>query len=126
MYWECRHGSKVFFNYPPYGKLIRHFCRQYGGRTTNRKIYPIIVKRPKGILENESPSCPICGKLFKCYKNLKDHIQNLGKLDQLHQAFFENNMSFEQGDQWKEQERIDKDKKYTKPKFGRINIKKTK
>ncbi|MFW9824580.1 MAG: hypothetical protein ACFFE4_16675 [Candidatus Thorarchaeota archaeon] len=126
LYWECRHGSKVFFNYPPYGKLIRHFCRQYKGDITNRKIYPIIVKPPKGLLEDESLSCPICGKLFKSFKNLKDHIQNLGKLDQSHQAFSKNNMSFGLVNGWKEQESLDQDKEYKKPKFGRINIKKTK
>jgi hypothetical protein len=84
------------------------------------------VKRPKGLLEDESLSCPVCGKLFRSLKNLKDHMQNLGKLDQLHQAFSENNMSFELINRWKEQQSSDQDKEYTKPKFGRINIKKTK
>jgi hypothetical protein len=84
------------------------------------------VKSPKGLLEKESPSCPICGKLFKSLKNLDDHIQNLRKLDLVHQAFSEDKMSFEIGDQWKKQGTTDQDQKHIKPKFGRIIIKKKK
>jgi len=62
LYWECGHGSKKIFNYPPYRKLIRHFCRQDKTGINNRKRFPVIVKSTKGLLENESPSCPICGK----------------------------------------------------------------
>ena len=84
------------------------------------------MKNPKSLLGNESPNCPVCGKLFKSLKNLYDHLQNLGKLDLLHQAFYEDKMNFEIGDQEKNQEKLDKNKLYNKPKFGRINIKKKK
>ena len=81
LYWECTHGSKVFFEYPPYGKLVRHFCRHRKGAFNVRKIPQIIVKKPKGLLENQSPSCPICGKLFKNINSLEDHLENLKKSD---------------------------------------------
>ncbi|MHA2132040.1 MAG: hypothetical protein ACW99L_18885, partial [Promethearchaeota archaeon] len=79
LYWECRHGSKVFFNYPPYGKLIRHYCRHRIGTSKQMKNFRVIVKKPKGLLENSSPSCPVCGKLFSTIQNLNDHINNLKK-----------------------------------------------
>ncbi|MFW9881251.1 MAG: hypothetical protein ACFFG0_49940, partial [Candidatus Thorarchaeota archaeon] len=95
LYWECRHGSRVFFNYPPYGKLVRHFCRQVTGVTRIKKKFPVIVKIPIGLLKKESPSCPVCGKLFKNLKNLNDHINNLKKLDRLHKDFDKNKLDFD-------------------------------
>jgi hypothetical protein len=38
LYWECRHGCKIFFNYPPYGKLIQHRCRRYTGTQLQLKL----------------------------------------------------------------------------------------
>jgi len=126
LYWECRHGSKVFFNYPPYGKLIRHFCRHTTGKLKVKTDFPVIVKIPKGLLEKESPSCPACGKLFKNLKNLNDHINNLKKQDGLHQDFDKNKLNFELGYPEKSQANSDKYKLYSKSKFGKINIKKKK
>ena len=51
LYWECTHGSKIFFDYPPYGKLRRHYCRNLDGISHKRKIFPVVVKKPKGLLE---------------------------------------------------------------------------
>ncbi|MFX1376488.1 MAG: hypothetical protein ACFFA0_11815 [Promethearchaeota archaeon] len=126
LYWECRHGSKVFFNYPPYGKLIRHFCRRAPGKLNIKRNFPVVVKVPKGLLEQESPSCPICGKLFKNQKNLNDHINNLKKQDKLHQNFDENTLNFGLGHREKNRENSNKEKLYFKPKFGRINVKRKK
>jgi len=123
LYWECRHGSKIFFNYPPYGKLIRHYCRQSKGNLQRKTKFPVIVKSPKGLLENESPSCPMCGKLFKNLESLNDHLNNLKNQDALHENFNNNKLTIEIGNQGKIS---DKYKVYYKPKFGKINIKKKK
>jgi len=94
LYWECTHGS------------------------------PIVVKIPKGLLENGSPSCPVCGKLFKNDKDLNNHLETLRKDDKPHKTFFKNKFIF-QNDSWNSnQKNIDQIKLYDKPKFGRINIKK--
>ena len=124
LYWECRHGSKVFFNYPPYGKLIRHYCRYQGGQA--RRKFPIVVKGPRSLLEFESPSCPACGKLFKNAKNLNDHIRILKKSDNIHKSFFKNKLDFNKDYGEKGQGNSDKDEFYIKPRFGRINLKKKK
>ena len=93
--WECTHGSKVFFKYPPYGKLVRHICRQRIGSFTVKNVTPVIVKKPKGLLENRYLSCPICGNLFKNASNLDNHLENLGKIDIYHTLFLMNRISFE-------------------------------
>ncbi len=124
LYWECRHGSKLFFNYPPYGKLIRHFCRHQSGKIMRK--FPVIVKSPKGLLEFESPSCPVCGKLFKTVKNRDEHIKNLKNDDEVHKNFYENKIRFKRDYGEKEQGSKDRSDSYVKPRFGRINIKKKK
>jgi hypothetical protein len=95
LYWECTHGSKVFFEYPPYGKLIRHICRgPVENRYKNTK-YEITIKIPKGLLEKRSPSCPVCGKLFKSKKDLNNHLKTLRKEENLHKEFYVNELVFE-------------------------------
>ncbi|MFX1574642.1 MAG: hypothetical protein ACFFB0_18040 [Promethearchaeota archaeon] len=126
LYWECRHGSKVFFNYPPYGKLVRHLCRQKKGVLNIKKQYKIIVKTPQGLLGKESPSCPVCGKLFKSDINLKDHLKNSKNNDDLHKAFLHSELIFEEENREINIKNSDKIKVYNKPKFGRINITKRK
>lgn len=126
LYWECTHGSKVFFEYPPYGKLVRHFCRRRKGAFNVRKKSQIIVKKPKGLLENQSPSCPICGKLFKNLDNLEDHLENLKKSDIYHKLFIENRISFEEENNEYMQKGSEQIRTYNKPKFGKINVKREK
>ncbi|MFX1411479.1 MAG: hypothetical protein ACFFA6_14100 [Promethearchaeota archaeon] len=123
LYWECTHGSKVFFEYPPYGKLVRHFCRRHLGRFNKRRNFPIVIKIPKGLLENSSPNCPICGKLFKCEKDLNNHLEALKRDDKPHKIFYENSFLFENSIR-NNLGKNDQDKVYDQPKFGRINIKK--
>ncbi|MBA7695892.1 hypothetical protein ES703_104532 [subsurface metagenome] len=126
LFWECTHGSKVFFEYPPYGKLVRHFCRYHKGAFNVKKKFQIIVKKPKGLLDYQSPSCPVCGKLFKNISSLEDHLEILKKNDIYHKLFFDNKISFED----KFVENIHKNSDQTKlleqPEFGKINIKKEK
>ncbi len=115
LYWECTHGSKLFFNYPPYGKLIRHNCRgiDYKNR---KKSYNVIVKTPSKNLINPSPSCPVCGKLFKFEDDILIHLKELKKNDEIHRNFFESKKKYQD-------EELEKKNVFNVPKFGRITIK---
>lgn len=121
LYWECTHGSKIFFEYPPYGKLIRHFCRQSTTKNQRSDKYQVIIKRPIGLLENARASCPVCGKLFENEMYLKDHIDQMKKNDDTHKSFLEDQYLFENNF-------ISVNKKESKnfPKFGQIILKKGK
>ena len=121
LYWECRHGSKVFFNYPPYGKLIRHYCRHHIGVSKQKKTFRVNVKTPKGLLENSSPSCPVCGKLFREAQSLKYHLENSKNNDLHHKLFLEN--KFEEEYNHKLKKKSDHDKRDSILKFGKINLK---
>ena len=116
LYWECTHGSKIFFEYPPYGKLQRHYCRNLNGISHKRKIFPVVVKKPKGLLENPYFSCPVCGKL------LKDHLNELKKNDSKHKLFFQNKIIFKNKFNDMNKLKSEKNKFQDKPRFGRINI----
>ena len=117
LYWECTHGCKVFFEYPPYGKLIKHNCRLYMNKNRKNK-YTIIVKKPNKLLKDVSPSCPICGKLFRTENDVIEHLKQIKKTDELHKNYFENDLSFESFFQENNQNLS------IKPKFGRINLRK--
>lgn len=117
LYWECTHGSKLFFNYPPYGKLIRHICRRPPANDP-KKNYPVIVKKPNGLLVKASPSCPVCGKIFRNEDNLNEHLNQLKKRDKDHIRFFS-----EEGEEENKVE-IEPKNDFEPPRFGRINIKK--
>ena len=126
LYWECTHGSKIFFEYPPYGKLQRHFCRQARGFLSAKKKYPVVVKSPKGLLEEPYFICPICAKIFKTKKALEDHIKERKKNDLEHFLFDTNKLNFI--DKLDSHNKIgsESDKFQYKPRFGRINIKTSK
>ncbi|MFX0072066.1 MAG: hypothetical protein ACFFAO_13340 [Candidatus Hermodarchaeota archaeon] len=125
LYWECTHGCKVFFEYPPYGKLIAHKCKKRTGKKILNR-YPVIVKKPKGLLEKASLSCPICGKLFKSETDLKNHLKhseqykksdpNFSKTEDLIHIFNQNNPN----------RAHNQNTNQYKPLFGKINIKRRK
>ncbi|MCK4287430.1 MAG: hypothetical protein KAX18_14565 [Candidatus Lokiarchaeota archaeon] len=123
LYWECTHGSKIFFEYPPYGRLQRHFCRKDRGLSNKRKEFPIVVKSPKGLLGNPYFNCPVCGKIFKKDTSLQDHFKELNKNDLEHYLFSNNKLVFNNKFNNKTKLDSDSDKFRYKPKFGRINIK---
>ncbi len=123
LYWECTHGSKIFFEYPPYGKLRRHFCQKTRGLSNKRKEFPIVVKPPKGLLENPYFNCPVCGKMFKKETSLQDHFKELNKDDLEHYLFSKNKLVFNHKLNNKNKFDSDSNKFRYKPKFGRINIK---
>ncbi|MFW9771058.1 MAG: hypothetical protein ACFFEO_02650 [Candidatus Thorarchaeota archaeon] len=123
LYWECTHGSKVFFQYPPYGKLIKHYCRTISNQFKQKE--KVVIKKPNFTLEALFFNCPICGKPFKNLENLKDHFRQRKKIDLEHKLFFADQLRFMD-------DVINFSKKTHKqvnsknqPKFGRINIKKT-
>lgn len=126
LYWECAHGCKVFFEYPPYGKLVRHFCRRHLSSSHKKNRYRIIVKKPIGLLEKEYLSCPICGKLFKTEIILIDHFNQMKKNDLEHKLFSEDNFLFERKVDEKKNTKVEKVKIVDSPKFGEINIKRVK
>jgi len=119
LYWECTHGSKLFFNYPPYGKLIRHHCKTHLNSEKGDK-YSICVKSPLGLLIEASPCCPVCGKLFKNENSLKSHFNELKKEDMKHRQFFE------RGDFLNSSSESKFSETFNSPKFGKINIKEKK
>ena len=123
LYWECTHGSKLFFNYPIYGKLIRHSCQLYVSKNKKNK-YPIIVKTPNKILTENGPSCSICGKYFKTTIDLDSHMKEIKKFDPLHKQFVENKLIFRSNSSEEVFSNKSENKSFFKPKFGRINIKK--
>jgi len=127
LYWECKHGCKVFFEYPPYGKLVKHFCKLQLSKSQKIKD-PIIIKRPKFLFEKVFRSCPICGKFFNNENNLKDHLKNLEHDDPAHQMFFKNQNFFnhdnlEETGNLNPYRRENIELPNNHPKFGRINIK---
>ncbi|MHA1196005.1 MAG: hypothetical protein ACTSRH_06075 [Promethearchaeota archaeon] len=121
LYWECTHGSKVFFEYPPYGKLIKHYCRQSLTRYTKRIKEQVIVRIPEKIFESSNFTCPSCGKLFKREIDLMNHVKSMKKNDVLHESFLKNEITFISN------EIHDKKNIFSDlPKFGKITIKKKK
>ncbi|MFW9945950.1 MAG: hypothetical protein ACFFDX_03885 [Candidatus Odinarchaeota archaeon] len=124
LYWECSHGSRVFFQYPPYGKLIRHYCRHSSKLSHQNKKFQVIVKTPNYLLDSLFLNCPICGKPFKDIKNLKDHLKQMKKNEEKHRLFFSNSMKFEGEFMEFKNEKYEQVNPKNKPKFGKINIKK--
>jgi len=123
LYWECTHGSKIFFEYPPYGKLQRHYCRKGLGLYNKKQSFPVVIKPPKGLLEDPYFNCPVCGKIFKNQTSLQDHFNERNKDDLEHLLFTNDKLTFK--DKFNKKNKLDSEsnKFRYKPKFGRINIK---
>jgi uncharacterized C2H2 Zn-finger protein len=126
LYWECTHGSKIFFEYPPYGKLQRHYCRKDRVLSNKKKQFPIVVKSPKGLLEDPYFNCPVCGKIFKKETSLQDHLKEQKKGDLEHFLFASDNLTFKKKSIKKDNLGSEINKSQYKLKFGRINIKTSK
>ncbi len=120
LYWECTHGSKIFFEYPPYGKLVKHYCRKYQSIKANTNKFNVIVKTPNRLFEDSKFNCPICGKVFNNDSNLNDHLMQLRRTDSEHKQFIKNRITFNEGSHNKNNKLND----FHSPKFGRVNIKK--
>jgi len=126
LYWECTHGSKIFFQYPPYGKLQKHYCRKNELNIYKKKVLPVIVKSPKGLLEDPFITCPVCGKIFKDEDSLKNHLNEKKKQDLEHDFFFRNEMVFEYNLKKVRYSQFEDNENQKNLKFGKINIRKEK
>ncbi|MHA1150017.1 MAG: hypothetical protein ACTSR8_17410 [Promethearchaeota archaeon] len=120
LYWECRHGSKIFFNYPPYGKLIQHRCQSTLKKSPKNKSLVVLVNS-LSLSEDNSPCCPVCGKHFNSEEAMELHLKDLSKFDEFHILYSENKISFKLSKTNKDPS--NNTNNYV-PKFGRINIKK--
>jgi hypothetical protein len=124
LFWECTHGSKIFFEYPPYGKLVKHYCRKYLSSKISKNKFKVIVKTPNRLFENSNISCPICGKIFNNSSSLDDHLIMLKKTDPEHKKFFMDRIKFS-GEESYKNKKIQKENNSTPSlKFGQVNIKK--
>ena len=109
-YWEGSAGSKVFFEYPVKGKLIKHVCRPLSKK--RHKSFVKLSHSEHSIfdLERKSYICPVCGKLFKDELSLSSHIKDLEKTEQAHSDFFKNALDL-----------VDFDEDYQKTIYDTIN-----
>ena len=122
LYWECTHGCKLFFNYPIYGKLIKHICKREV--LNKKKKFPVIVKAPIKLLKEEKPSCSVCGKPFNSINDLNSHLREIKKIDPPHKLFYENSLICEDITSARDLKKTNEIKMDFQPKFGEINIKK--
>jgi hypothetical protein len=90
---------------------------------SKKKRFPVVVKPPKGLLEEPYISCPVCGKIFKKENSLHDHLKERKKDDLEHYLFDNDKLSF--NDKFNKNNNINSESDHFqyKPKFGRINIK---
>jgi hypothetical protein len=91
-----------------------------------KKEFPIVVKPPKGLLENPYFSCPVCGKLFKKETALRDHFNERKKDDLEHFLFSSNKLVFKDEKDKRKKKPLESKAFQYEPKFGRINIKTSK
>ncbi len=124
LYWECTHGSKIFFEYPPYGKLVKHYCRKYLSSKSQKKKFKVIVKTPNRLFDDPKISCPICGKLFDSNISLDNHLIMLKRTDPEHKNFFKDRIKFSEEDHYKNRKKQKENNSFQSPKFGQVNIKK--
>ena len=124
LYWECTHGSKIFFEYPPYGKLIKHYCRKHLSSKSGKNKFKVIVKTPNRLFEDSNISCPICGKIFSNNSSLDDHLKMLKKTDLEHKKFFMDRIKFSREERNKNNTNQKENNSLPNLKFGQVNIKK--
>ncbi len=125
-YWECSHGSKVFFEYPIYGRLIRHKCKKHLNNQKIKNKYQIQVKIPL-FLEKDVFGYSICSKIFNKKNQLTDHIKQLKKSDLDHSFFYNNKTNFETEKEIADSDfnkslSENKNRSHNKPIFGKITI----
>ena len=87
LYWECRHGCKVFFDLPASRPMTKHIC--------NRKSYKEFRREQEEKFRveyvfREDYNCPVCQKFFSSEKALKNHLKNLRHQDDEHSMYYAN------------------------------------
>jgi hypothetical protein len=87
LYWECSHGVKMFFEYPIYGKPLRHLCQK---KISKKKKTVAITheEHQMKLLNTSSYQCPVCNRIFDKETGLAYHLKNLRKNDVAHAEFF--------------------------------------
>ncbi len=94
LYWECIHGCKVFFQYPVYGKLIRHRCARV--EDPSRQEESEIAEREYQQTHKQFFQCPVCAKNFTTERQLDQHIKEKKNIDDAHHNFFLGGQYFDQ------------------------------
>lgn len=92
LFWECFHGVKVFFEYPIYGKPIKHLCTHIGRSKKRNQIVITRAEHAQKELNLVSYQCPVCNKIFSTENSLSIHINQLKKQDDSHAKFFNKNL----------------------------------
>jgi hypothetical protein len=89
MFWECTHGCRVLFQYPIYGRPIRHICSNSIVKKS-KKNYVLVPHGEHKLqqIERTTYRCPVCKKIFDTDSALNSHIQRLKKSDDNHAEFF--------------------------------------
>lgn len=87
IFWQCTHGCKLFFEYPIYGRTLKHICKSNPKRPYNQSSIShgnYVVK----FVERSTYRCPVCQKILESEDALLDHIRRLKRSDDSHAHFF--------------------------------------
>ncbi|MHA1311880.1 MAG: C2H2-type zinc finger protein [Candidatus Helarchaeota archaeon] len=86
-YWECEHGCRVFFDLPLRRPLRRHRCNK--GAYSDARI-KINEDLDEGYVFRDFYNCPVCNRLFKSEKDLKNHLKSMKSNDDEHKMYYRN------------------------------------
>lgn len=87
IFWQCTHGCKIFFEYPIYGRALKHICKLNPKRSHNRSSIShgnYIIK----LTERSTYRCPVCQRILGTEDALLEHIRRLKRSDESHAYFF--------------------------------------
>ncbi len=90
IFWQGSAGSKVFFDAPVKGKLIKHTCKKKSYKKPSKYIKCSYSEHSTIDPERKSFQCPVCGKIFNKSDYVNEHIKQMKKIDDYHRDFFEN------------------------------------
>lgn len=106
LYWECRHGCKVMFEFDKNGRLSGH--HKCSGSTASLRPSRKPRPRPPAIAESgfdvssvskafieklfkESYQCPVCKEKFASEASYYQHLRQKRSFDHAHEAFYDAN-----------------------------------
>ena len=87
LYWDGSAGSKVFFDYPVYGKPMKHYCLPTIRNRSN--VIETHNDHQRKLVERSEFQCPVCQKVFQTESALEMHINKMRKQDDYHYNFFD-------------------------------------
>ncbi|MHA1793590.1 MAG: hypothetical protein ACTSVI_13155 [Promethearchaeota archaeon] len=102
LYWECTHGSKVFFEFDKYGRLLgKHKCPKSGKKPSKKKYagtiddqdfnMSSISKKLVERLFKEVFQCPVCQARFSSESQFHNHFKQKKDYDDDHAEFYNKN-----------------------------------